>query len=161
MNLAWKEAVGKVLKPVLESTALDRVKYVPGVRRFARDWAVAFGLWDDGLLEKEQKLGPIDIAQASAWAKGRRQGSLTLYVDPSEPLTERMTALLGEIGATFKLVDISDDAASRKWLADECNGARPPQLFLDGERLGGLEDIRKLHAEGKLQPLVFRDGGVK
>jgi glutaredoxin 3 len=155
MDLSIRETVGKALRPILTSTALDRVKYLPVVRRFACDWAVAFGLWDDGLLARDDKLGPIDLTRSAAWARGQRQASLTLYVDPRDALTDRARALLRELGAVYREVDISDDEASRKWLADECDGARPPQLFVEGRRTGGFEELAKLHAEGRLHSILF------
>jgi glutaredoxin len=155
-----REVVGKALRPVLESPWVDDVWYVGKVvgpvRRFARDWAVAFGFWDDGILTKEVKLGPMDAATAAARTKA--QAPLTLYVDPSLKATARMKALLDQIGAAYREVDISADDASRRWLAEECAGARPPQLFVEGKRIGGIADVEALASEGKLVPLVFPRG---
>jgi glutaredoxin len=149
--------LGKVLRPVLESTALDRVRYVAPVRRFARDWAIAFGFWDDGILEAAVDLKPMDVASSAAWTKG--QASLTLYVDGGESATERLKELLAAEGVSCRVVDISGDDASRKWLAEEHQGARPPQLFADGRRVGGIAEVQALREQGKLRPFLVSQGG--
>ena len=154
-SLNWRETVGKGLKPVLTYERLDHVKYVGYARRFVRDWAIAFGFWDDGVLEKEQSLTPIDLKASAQRTKAKKQASLTLYIDKTDAVTLKVRTFLKELEARPKEIDISDDDVSRKWLADEQNGARPPQLFIEGKRIGGLAELEKLHAEGKLLPLVF------
>lgn len=150
-----RETVGKGLRPLLMSERLDHLKYLGVARRFARDWAVAFGFWDDGVLQRAQSLQPIDLATSAQRTKAKKQAALTLYIDRGDAVTQRVRAFLHELDARPKEVDLSDDAASRKWLAEEQKGARPPQLFIDGQRLGGFEELQQLHAEGKLLPLIF------
>src|SRR2546429_420434 len=102
----WRERVGSLVRPVLESTALDRVKGVGLVRRFARDWAVAFGFWDDGLLAADVHHAPMDVAQAAAWTKRRaQQAQLTVYFDHTDAASERMRQLLDSLGARARFVD--------------------------------------------------------
>ena len=154
-NLNWRETVGKGIKPVLTNERLDHVKYVGFARKFVRDWAVAFGFWDDGVLGNGQVLTPINLKESAQRTMTKKQAPLTLYVDKTDALTLKVRTFLQELEARPREIDISDDAVSRKWLADEQQGARPPQLFIDGARIGGLVELQQMHAEGKLLPLIF------
>ena len=148
---AFKELAGRGLKPVLESERLDKVRYLKPLRTFARDWAVAFGFWDDGALAKDNDLRPVNLAQSAGVTRARAgQASLTLYIDKRDALTNKARMFLQERQLGFSEIDVSNDAASVKWLAETHNGARPPQLFVDGQRLGGLADLEALDATGEL-----------
>jgi glutaredoxin len=144
--------VGRGLKPILTSERLDHVKYLRPLRTTARDFAVAFGFWDDGVLEKEVDLRPIHTGDSARDTRARvaSSSSLTLYVDREEATTLRMRTFLGDHGIVAREIDIADDESSRKWLAETFDGARPPQLFADGQRVGGLAELQKLAAEGQL-----------
>lgn len=155
----WRQIAGRGLRPVLESERLDGVRYLKPVRTFARDWAVALGFWDDGALDRDHDLKPVNVEASAGVTRARAgQASLTLYVDKRDAATFKARAFLQERGLGFTEIDLSNDAESLKTLAEDHGGARPPQLFVDGRRLGGLAELEALHAKGELASRVAPAG---
>jgi len=50
---------------------------------------------------------------------------------------------------------VGGDAAKREEMIKRSNGGRTvPQIFIDGEHIGGFDDMNALNQAGKLDPLL-------
>ncbi|KAK6009549.1 glutaredoxin, partial [Ostertagia ostertagi] len=63
--------------------------------------------------------------------------------NPKCGFSKQTVALLNEIGATFGSFDILSDEEVRQGLKTYSNWPTYPQLYLDGELIGGLDVIRE------------------
>lgn len=72
------------------------------------------------------------------------------------PYSTRALALLKSKGADFKAIDLTDAADELEQQMRERSGRTSvPQIFIDGEHIGGYDDIAALDATGELDPLLF------
>jgi monothiol glutaredoxin len=58
--------------------------------------------------------------------------------------------LLGEVLDDFKTVNVLNDPAIRQGIKDYANWPTIPQLYIDGEFVGGCDIVREMHASGEL-----------
>jgi glutaredoxin 3 len=67
----------------------------------------------------------------------------------------RAKALLGEKGVAFEEYDITMDAAKRDEMLSRAPGRTSvPQIFIDGQHIGGSDDLSALNRAGKLDALL-------
>ncbi len=66
----------------------------------------------------------------------------------------RAKRLLSQKGVAFREIDVSSDPASRRWLAQVSGQSTVPQIFINGQSVGGYDDIAELDADGELDPLL-------
>lgn len=62
--------------------------------------------------------------------------------------------LLKSKGIAFENIDCTGDNAKRKWLAEVTGRTTVPQVFIDGQAVGGYDDISALDRSGKLDQLL-------
>ena len=62
-------------------------------------------------------------------------------------------------GQRFAYVDILSNPEIRSTLPSVSNWPTFPQLFVEGELVGGCDIITEMYEKGELQPLVDRAGG--
>ncbi len=73
------------------------------------------------------------------------------------PFCARAKALLTSKGADFSEIDVSMDAVLRRTMVDRSNGGKTvPQIFIDGQHIGGSDELAALDAGGGLDPLLGR-----
>ncbi len=89
---------------------------------------------------------------------------IVLYMkgSPSMPLcgfSARSIQLLQACGAEFTTVDVLADAATRQGIKDYSNWPTIPQLYIDGQFIGGCDIITTMHQSGDLQKLVTSSQG--
>lgn len=71
------------------------------------------------------------------------------------PYCSRAKALLSSKGVDFTEYDISMGGPLRAEMIDRASGAMTvPQIFIDGQHVGGCDDIHALDAAGRLDPLL-------
>lgn len=59
--------------------------------------------------------------------------------------------LLQQKGVAFEETDVTMDAAKRQTMIERANGGRTvPQIFIDGEHIGGCDDLYALDQAGTL-----------
>jgi glutaredoxin 3 len=59
--------------------------------------------------------------------------------------------LLQQKGVAFEETDVTMDAAKKQVMVQRANGGRTvPQIFIDGEHIGGCDDLYALDEAGKL-----------
>lgn len=75
------------------------------------------------------------------------------------PYCERTRALLQRKGVPYTEIRIDEQPAERATMIERSGGRRTvPQIFVDGEYLGGSDEIHALERSGKLDELLAVDG---
>jgi glutaredoxin len=89
-------------------------------------------------------------------AEAREAAPVMLYFDGKDHRTKKkMEELLQAKEIPFKLLDVTDDEASRSWALTQAKAAEFPLLFIAGEAVGGLHELTQLDVNGQLKPRVF------
>jgi glutaredoxin 3 len=83
---------------------------------------------------------------------------VVIYTTPSCPFCVHAKRLLSARGIPFEEVDVSDDPAGRADLVRKTGRRTVPQIFIDGESIGGYEELAALDASTRLADLVEDDG---
>ena len=84
---------------------------------------------------------------------------IVLYMKgtPQAPLcgfSARTTQLLQACGATFTAIDVLADPQIREGIKQYSNWPTVPQLYVDGQFIGGCDIITELFQKGELQKIV-------
>lgn len=78
-----------------------------------------------------------------------------IYTKSGCPYCARAKALLESKGVDFAETEISSDSAAREEMLGRANGRTTvPQIFIDGEHIGGSDDLAALDGSGKLDALL-------
>jgi monothiol glutaredoxin len=59
-----------------------------------------------------------------------------------------------ELGVPYETVDVLKDPEIREGIKRYSNWPTIPQVYIDGQFVGGCDIIREMHANGELEPLV-------
>ena len=80
---------------------------------------------------------------------------IEIYTQAFCPYCERAVALLGAKGVEFQEIDAPQGSAARA-AARERSGGRTsaPQIFIDGQHIGGCDDLVALDRTGKLDAML-------
>ncbi len=62
--------------------------------------------------------------------------------------------LLTSIGASFEEISVDQDPELRQQMAEQYSWRTVPMIIIDGELIGGFDELMKLHQAGTLQPLL-------
>ncbi len=62
--------------------------------------------------------------------------------------------ILREIGAPFTAVDVFSHPDLRPTLKEFSNWPTFPQLYVNGQIVGGCDIVREMHARGELRPMI-------
>lgn len=79
---------------------------------------------------------------------------VVVYTTQVCPYCVRAKALLTGRGIPFDEVDVTHDAAKRRWLMDTTGRRTVPQIFIDGRGIGGSDELHELDRSGELQRLL-------
>jgi len=60
--------------------------------------------------------------------------------------------LLDQKGLVYEEIDVTEDATRRSWLVETTGLRTVPQIFIDGEAIGGYDDLVILNESGELAP---------
>ena len=90
--------------------------------------------------------------------------SILLYMkgNPEQPqcgFSAKVTQMLMACGKRFAYVDILSNPEIRSTLPQVSDWPTFPQLFIDGELVGGCDIVTEMHEKGELKPLVEAAGG--
>ena len=77
---------------------------------------------------------------------------------PACGFSARTVAMLQSLGARFAAVDILPDPRIRQELSAISNWPTIPQLFVDGELVGGCDIISEMYQSGELQATLGLEG---
>jgi len=71
------------------------------------------------------------------------------------PYCTRAKALLDRKGVNVEEIDVTMDRAGFDAMVERAGGRRTvPQIFIDGQHIGGSDDLAALDAKGGLDPLL-------
>jgi glutaredoxin 3 len=83
---------------------------------------------------------------------------IEIYFKSWCPYCQRALALLEAKGVDFKAIDLTDDAdESEQEMRERSGRTSVPQIFIDGQHIGGFDDITALDLSGELDSLLFGD----
>lgn len=78
-----------------------------------------------------------------------------IYTQLFCPYCERAVALLGKKGVEFTEHDAPHGSAARREAMERSGGrSTVPQIFINGQHIGGCDDLVALDRAGKLDPLL-------
>ncbi|MDF3606963.1 glutaredoxin 3 [Paracoccus sp. DMF-8] len=78
-----------------------------------------------------------------------------IYTTPTCPYCIRAKALLKTKGVDYQETDVSRDPTLRDAMMQRAGGRRSvPQIFIDGQHIGGSDDLHALDARGGLDPML-------
>jgi glutaredoxin 3 len=74
-----------------------------------------------------------------------------IFTRQGDRYSEEALTFLDEMGVPYDEIDITEDLAAEEAMAEAAGGAHgTPQIFIDGEYLGGLEELLEEEAQGRL-----------
>ena len=80
--------------------------------------------------------------------------NIEFYTKATCPFCHRAKALLQSKGAQFNEIDIDNDPKKREEMIERSGRTTVPQIFIDGQHIGGCDDLHALDAKGGLDPLL-------
>ena len=80
--------------------------------------------------------------------------NIEIYTNATCPFCHRAKALLNSKGAAFQELPIDGDAMKREAMINRSGRTTVPQIFIDGQHIGGCDDLYALDARGGLDSLL-------
>jgi glutaredoxin 3 len=81
---------------------------------------------------------------------------IEIYTKALCPYCIRAKKLLDDKGADYIDIPAAMDRDKRKEMNERSGRNTFPQIFIDGQHIGGCDDIFALEAAGKLEPLLAK-----
>lgn len=80
---------------------------------------------------------------------------IEIYTTSVCPYCVRAKFLLKQKGVTFEEIDVSNDADLRQAMTEKAGGRTSvPQIFINGQHIGGCDDLYALDKKGELDLLL-------
>jgi monothiol glutaredoxin len=79
-------------------------------------------------------------------------------VFPQCGFSARVVQILSHIGAPFKGVNVLEDAEIREGIKEYANWPTIPQLYVNGEFVGGCDIVMEMFQAGELQSMLKEQG---
>ncbi len=79
---------------------------------------------------------------------------VSIYTTDYCPYCTMAKRLLEKKGASYDEIRVESRPELRDWLVDVSGQSTVPQVFVNGQSLGGFSDIASLDREGKLDALL-------
>ena len=83
---------------------------------------------------------------------------IEIYTTPFCGYCARAKGLLDKKGAPYEEMDVMMDEKKRAEMRERSKRSTVPQIFINGEHIGGSDELAALEAEGKLDPLLAQAG---
>ena len=81
--------------------------------------------------------------------------NVEIYTGPLCVFCNRAKALLNKKGVSFKEINLASDPNKMEEMIKKTNGMRTvPQIFIDGQHIGGSDKLQDLENDGKLNSLL-------
>jgi glutaredoxin 3 len=80
--------------------------------------------------------------------------NIEIYTKATCPFCHRAKALLQSKGAQFNEIAIDNDPKKREEMIERSGRTTVPQIFIDGQHIGGCDDLHALDAKGGLDSLL-------
>ncbi len=83
--------------------------------------------------------------------------TVEIYTTQTCPYCIRAKKLFQQKGVAYKEIDVSHDPELRNSMTEKAGGRTSvPQIFIDGQHIGGCDDTYALDKDGKLDILLGR-----
>jgi glutaredoxin 3 len=80
---------------------------------------------------------------------------IEIYTSPFCGYCYRAKKLLSEKGQEFIEFDVTADSSKRDEMVERAGGRTTvPQIFIDGQHVGGSDELHALERAGKLDPML-------
>jgi monothiol glutaredoxin len=91
------------------------------------------------------------------------QNDIVLYMKgtasfPQCGFSATVVQILSQLGATFKDINVLENAEIRQGIKDFANWPTIPQLYIKGEFVGGCDIVRDMFNSGELQDMLAEKG---
>jgi glutaredoxin 3 len=98
-------------------------------------------------MNREKEIRPVSASAAPA-------PPVVVYTKPGCPFCVRALRLLQRKGVAVEEIVASDDPAKREEMVKRSGRFTYPQIFINGQHVGGCDDLHALDAAGRLDPLL-------
>jgi len=83
---------------------------------------------------------------------------IEIYTTPWCGYCARAKALLEKKGAAFEETDVMEDSVKRSEMRERSRRSTVPQIFINGQHIGGSDELAELEQAGKLDALLAQPG---
>ena len=83
---------------------------------------------------------------------------IEIYTTPWCGYCARAKALLDSKGAEYNEMDVMEDDAKRTEMRARSRRTSVPQIFINGQHIGGSDELAALERAGNLDPLLKQSG---
>ena len=91
--------------------------------------------------------------------KHPKQSEVVIYTKDYCPYCVAAKNLYTQKGVAFTEIDVTQDTARYEEMLKKAAPRKTvPQIFINGQAVGGFDDSRKLDSEGQLEKLLFPNG---
>ena len=80
--------------------------------------------------------------------------SVEIYTTPYCPYCHAAKDLLSEKGVSFTEIDVSDSPGERQRIEQASGQSTVPQIFINGESIGGYDELAALERQGRLDSVL-------
>jgi glutaredoxin 3 len=81
--------------------------------------------------------------------------NVEIYIWTTCPFCIKAKKLLDSKGTQYTEYNLDGDEAGRSKMAERTGGRKSvPQIFIDGNYIGGCDDVHALDRAGKLEPML-------
>jgi glutaredoxin 3 len=81
-----------------------------------------------------------------------------IYTTPFCGYCARAKSLLDKKGAAYEEMDVMMDEKKRAEMRDRAKRSTVPQIFINGQYIGGSDELSELEQTGKLDSLLAQPG---
>lgn len=79
---------------------------------------------------------------------------VTIYTTPICGFCAAAKRLLDQKGVAYEEIDVMRDAEKKQEMMNRAKRHTVPQIFIDGQHVGGCDDLYDLERAGKLDPML-------
>jgi glutaredoxin 3 len=83
---------------------------------------------------------------------------IEIYTTPFCGYCARAKGLLESKGAAYEEMDVMMDEKKRAEMRERSKRSTVPQIFINGQHIGGSDELAALEQAGKLDPLLAQPG---
>jgi len=83
---------------------------------------------------------------------------IEIYTTPFCGYCARAKGLLDRKGTAYEEVDVMMDEKKRAEMRERSKRTTVPQIFINGQHIGGSDELAALEQAGKLDPLLAQPG---
>jgi glutaredoxin-related protein len=150
---AMKDRLRTLVGEALASPRFDGVRPV----RVAREaLATVNDLVGRPFCTREELAARTEAVPVSGGAGAREAAPVVVYFDGKDHRTKRkVEELLEGRGIAFRVLDVSEDEATRSFATTAAKATEFPLVFVAGAAVGGLHELMQLDVNGELSRRVF------